>query len=157
MLELYRGVATKGRRRRANVVVGAHRAKKPAMDNQRYSILVSKGSSCNVAIKSRVEPSLLVLYRDVATKSQRLNARHKKQQRAVLVKTLFNRQNVAIKPRVESSLLELYRGVATKGRHRRANVVVGVHRAESPAMDSTKTYSHCWAFRDVRLMPRFHD
>ena len=88
------------------MVVGVHRAESPAMDNQRYSILASKGCSCNVAIKSRVEPSLLVLYRDVATKSQRLNARHKKQQRAVLVKTLFNRQNV----------------------------VVGVHRAESPAM-----------------------
>ncbi len=28
-------------------------------------------------------------------------------------------------------------------------MVVGVHRVKSPAMDSTKTYSHCWFFRDV--------
>ena len=63
---------------RQNKVVGVHRAESPAIGNQCDSILASKGCSCNVAIKSRVEPSLLVLYRDVATKSQRLNARHKK-------------------------------------------------------------------------------
>ena len=38
----------------------------------------------------------------------------------------------------------------------RQNAVVGVHRVKSPTMDSTKTYSHCRAFRDVRLMPCFH-
>ena len=39
----------------------------------------------------------------------------------------------------------------------RQKVVVGVHRVKSPAMDSTKTYSHCRAFRDVQLMLPFHD
>jgi hypothetical protein len=39
----------------------------------------------------------------------------------------------------------------------RQNAVVGVHRVKSPTMDSTKTYSHCRAFRDVRLMPYFHN
>ena len=32
----------------------------------------------------------------------------------------------------------------------RQNVLEMVHHVESPAMDSTKTYSHCWAFRDVQ-------
>ena len=37
------------------------------------------------------------------------------------------------------------------------NVVVGAHRVERPTMDSTKTYSHCRAPRDVQLMLRYHD
>ena len=39
----------------------------------------------------------------------------------------------------------------------RQNVLEMLHHVESPAMDSTKTYSHCWAFRDVPYMTHFHD
>ena len=38
----------------------------------------------------------------------------------------------------------------------RQNVLEMVHRVENPAMDSTKTYSHCWVFRDVPYMTHFH-
>ena len=31
-----------------------------------------------------------------------------------------------------------------------------VHRAKSPAMDSTWKYSHCWAFRDVPYVAHYH-
>ena len=39
----------------------------------------------------------------------------------------------------------------------RQNAVVGVHREEIPAMDSTLAYSHCWDLRDVQLMLRYHN